>query len=181
MICIGDKLKDLSVQYLLAHLKIHFHDVSSWPLSHLPPTGLPAVVRPQGVRAKDGLQVSDAPRGRGPLETLRPGKRPELPVPPLLGPQQRPWHVTSARRLEVGRFMVCTTYQTKEKKHPEFVLLYIYCSGNISNFLSNPEHNYWHLYTRVKKLHISKLIKKDKQLLFSYNFPFLFQGVVFKF
>lgn len=54
----------------------------------LPPPGLPAVVRPQGVWAEDGLQVSDSSRRRGAVDTLRSGEGVELPLSPLLMPQQ---------------------------------------------------------------------------------------------
>lgn len=62
------------------------------------------MVRPPGVRAEVGLPLSDAPGGRPALDTLHPGERPELPVAPVLGPGQRPRHVT----LKVGQFVVCT-------------------------------------------------------------------------
>lgn len=45
---------------------------------------LPAVVRPPGVRAQDGLQVPDTSRRRGPMALLRCRDGAGLPLPPLL-------------------------------------------------------------------------------------------------
>ncbi len=70
-----------------------------------PSAGFPAVVWSQGVRAEDGLQVSDTSRGWQALAKLRAGERPELSLTPLLGPRW-PWHMTSARRLKVSLFLV---------------------------------------------------------------------------
>lgn len=75
------------------------------------PAGLPAVVWPQGVWAEDGLQVSDAPRRRGTLVTLRSGEGDGLPLTPLLGPCQRTGPVTSAQSFKVGHFMVYMSEQ----------------------------------------------------------------------